>query len=113
MTNTTKRLEKIFRGTTVIGVMLGLVLGVAQPQSIVQAAAQLTVNPITWNVVGLDSNNVNAGPNRYPVGVRVCNTATNVSGNTAANVKSSFNWDPTTPNANINLRPESLDGVHG
>ena len=33
-------------------------------------AATLTVTPITWDVIGLDSNNVNVGPNLYLVGVR-------------------------------------------
>jgi hypothetical protein len=39
--------------------------------------------PLTWNVIGLDSNNVNVGPNVFLVGARVCNvgdaTATNVA----------------------------------
>ncbi len=41
---------------------------------IAKAAASLTITPITWNVVGLDSNDVTAGPNNFPVGARVCNT---------------------------------------
>ncbi|NJC95876.1 MAG: hypothetical protein FIB03_05990, partial [Anaerolineae bacterium] len=43
-----------------------------QPQSVVLAAANLTITPLTWNVVGLDSNNVSVGPNNFPVGARVC-----------------------------------------
>lgn len=50
----------------------------------VLAAASLTLSPITWNIIGLDSNNVNVGPNHFPVGARVCNTgdapATNLTG---------------------------------
>jgi uncharacterized repeat protein (TIGR01451 family) len=46
------------------------------------AAANLTITPISWNILGLDSNNVNVGPNVFMVGARVCNTgadpATNV-----------------------------------
>jgi len=42
---------------------LGLVAGNASAQ---------TIRPVTWNVIGLDSNNVNVGPNRFPVGVRIC-----------------------------------------
>jgi hypothetical protein len=38
------------------------------------AQAQLTIRPTTWNVIGLDSNNVNVGPNTFQVGARVCNT---------------------------------------
>ena len=59
-----------------------------QSQGMVYAAANLTITPLTWNVVGLDSNNVNVGPNNFPVGARVCNT-----GDTPAfNVGSTFNW---------------------
>ncbi|MBI5154070.1 HYR domain-containing protein, partial [Candidatus Poribacteria bacterium] len=47
------------------------------------AGPVLEIKPVTWDVIGLDSNNVNSGPNRYPVGVRVSNTgdasATNLS----------------------------------
>src|SRR3990172_1970606 len=30
------------------------------------AAASLTITPITWNVIGLDSNNVTVGPENFP-----------------------------------------------
>ena len=65
------------------------------------AAPVLTITPITWGVVGLDSNSVTDGPNRFPIGARVCNT-----GSTAAtNVVSTMIWD--TANANIGFRPGS------
>ena len=65
----------------------------------------LTIAPLTWGVVGLDSNNVNDGPNLYPVGARVCNT-----GNAAAtNVASAFVWDSV--NALINLRTGSSSSL--
>src|SRR5512147_1602281 len=71
------------------------------PQSNASAAAVLTASPLTWNVIGLDSNNVNVGPNNFPVGARVCNT-----GDAAAvNVSASFVWD--SANAYVNLRPGS------
>jgi uncharacterized repeat protein (TIGR01451 family) len=48
------------------------------------AHASLSVTPVTWNVIGLDSNDVNSGPNMYLVGVYVCNTGatpvTNLTG---------------------------------
>jgi len=75
------------------------------PQHSVFAAPILTVTPITWNVIGLDSNNVNAGPNNYPIGVRVCNTGDT----TATNVTATFVWD--SANANINLRSGSLNPI--
>src|SRR5688572_17853481 len=61
------------------------------------AAPVLTIAPITWNVIGLDSNNVSVGPDTFPVGARVCNTGDA----TATNVASSFVWD--SANSLINL----------
>ncbi|MGZ5464011.1 MAG: DUF7933 domain-containing protein, partial [Thermoanaerobaculia bacterium] len=62
----------------------------------VAAHAALTVTPITWNVVGLDSNDPLTGPNTFPVGARVCSDVA------TANVVVNFVWD--SPNANVNLR---------
>ena len=77
-----------------------LILGVVlQPQFSVYAAANLTVTPLTWNVIGLDSNSPASGPYRFPVGVRVCNTGTTI----ATTVAVKFNWDSN--NANIDFRP--------
>src|SRR6266508_6078905 len=75
-----------------------LTISVFQPQSTVSAAAALTITPLTWNVIGLDSNNVNVGPNNFPVGARVCNTG----GAIATNVVATFVWD--LANAFINIR---------
>lgn len=67
--------------------------------------ASLTVTPITWNVIGLDSNNPATGPNRFPVGARVCNTGgTNLTGVTAL-----FSWD--SANAYVSLRSGSLSSI--
>jgi uncharacterized repeat protein (TIGR01451 family) len=78
------------------------ILSLLQPLRPAQAAVTLSIEPITWNVVGLDSKDVNAGPNQFPVGARVCNL-----GDTAATgLVSSFAWDSADPY--INLRPGSL-----
>jgi uncharacterized repeat protein (TIGR01451 family) len=69
------------------------------------SAQSLSVTPTTFNVVGLDSNNVNDGPNIFPVGARACNT----SGVAVNNVTASFNWD--SANANINLDAASANPV--
>jgi hypothetical protein len=55
-------------------VLLVVVASVARPGP-ARAAANLTIRPITWNVIGLDSNRPADGPNTYAVGARVCNTA--------------------------------------
>jgi uncharacterized repeat protein (TIGR01451 family) len=73
----------------------------------VQAATSLTITPITWNIVGLDSNNVNVGPNNFPVGARVCNSGDSP----ATNVTSTFVWDST--DVYINLRSGSLSSYAG
>lgn len=79
--------------------ILGVALGFSP---IAHAAAALTITPITWNTIGLDSNNVNVGPNDFPVGARVCNT-----GDVAAtNVVSNLIWDSVDPY--IDYRPGSL-----
>ena len=97
----------IFKSTFIqkllfFGILVVLILA---PQFSVRAAAVLEFTPITWNVIGLDSNNVNEGPNDFPVGVRICNTGDAP----AANVTAKFNWD--SDNANINLRTDSLDPI--
>jgi uncharacterized repeat protein (TIGR01451 family) len=79
-----------------------------------QAAANLTVEPVTWNVIGLDSNNINVGPNQFPVGARVCNTGTG-----AANATVDFVWDDgrgkfagdAGADPYINLRPGTSDSL--
>ena len=53
------------------------------------AYAGLTIQPTTWNVVGLDSNNTSVGPNTFPIGVRVCNTGAA----TVTNVSATYVWD--------------------
>ena len=54
---------------------------VFQPQYSASAAANLTVTPLTWNVIGLDSNSPTSGPYRFPVGARVCNSGTTAAAN--------------------------------
>jgi uncharacterized repeat protein (TIGR01451 family) len=81
------------------------------------AAAQpvLEVRPITWNIVGLDSNSPDSGPYRFPVGARICNTGdTDATGVTAV-----FQWNDgqgvfvgdADADDYINLRAGSLSSV--
>src|SRR6266508_1720904 len=67
------------------------------------AAVVLTVNPLTWNIIGLDRNDPASGPNRFPVGARVCVTAGSTD---AGAVTATFSWDSSNPY--IQLRPGSL-----
>ncbi|MFU8832650.1 MAG: hypothetical protein ACNA7J_10915, partial [Wenzhouxiangella sp.] len=70
--------------------------------AIVQTAhAQLTVTPITWDVVGLDHNRpLTSGPELFPLGARVCTEAD------TPNVEVELVWDEA--NAYIDDRPGSL-----
>ena len=61
------------------------------------AQAALTITKTTWNVIGLDSNNVTVGPNIFPVAASVCNTGPS----TATNLTTAFIWDSS--NGFINL----------
>lgn len=67
------------------------------------AHAALTIEPITWNIVGLDSNDPTAGPQHFPVGARVCSDVA------TTNVSVQFAWDSANPY--INLRPGSLSTI--
>lgn len=69
------------------------------------ARAGLTVQPTSWNVIGLDSNNTSAGPNTFPTGARVCNTGVAE----VTNVSATFVWDSS--NIYINLSGPSTFNV--
>ncbi|HYR29960.1 MAG TPA: hypothetical protein VEU30_15935, partial [Thermoanaerobaculia bacterium] len=70
----------------------------------VAAHATLTIEPITWNIVGLDSNTPATGPNLFPVGARVCSDVA------TTNVQVTFVWD--SANAFIDLRAGSLSTIN-
>ncbi len=84
--------------------IFSVVLGTNIPSVLVHAASPLSIMPLTWNVVGLDSNNVKVGPNNFPVGARVCNTGAAVS-----NLEATFTWDSS--NDLIDLRDGSLNPI--
>ncbi len=74
------------------------------------AVAQLSVTPITWDVVGLDHNRpLSEGPELFPVGASVCSD----SGTGTDPVTAEFSWDGPdsdagTPDDWIISRPGSL-----
>ncbi|MBW6512939.1 MAG: DUF11 domain-containing protein [Desulfuromonadaceae bacterium] len=71
----TKRAARQFIKKTLLASLVGVVLHGAVLFGPGQASAAITsIEPITWNVIGLDSNSPMAGPNRFPVGARVCST---------------------------------------
>lgn len=64
---------------------------VSQPTA--SAAPALTIEHISWNVIGLDSNDVTTGPDRFLQGARVCNTGDEP----AVDLTTSFVWDSSNP----------------
>jgi hypothetical protein len=74
-----------------ITAFLSILVTLFQPYT-AQAAVSLSITPITWNVVGLDFNNVSVGPNNFPVGARVCNTGTTPATNLVASFRFSSGW---------------------
>ena len=77
-----------------VAVVVSAVVLVLLPQT---AFAALTIAKSSWNVIGLDSNNVNSGPNTFPVAAVVCNTGPS----DATNLTTTFVWDSS--NALLNL----------
>lgn len=73
--------------------LLALFLGVCAQS----AYAGLTITPVTWNVIGLDSNNTATGPDTYQIGARVCNTG----GAAVTNVVATFVWDSVNIYVNV------------
>ena len=57
-----------------LGAVIALLLAFVGVGGTATAAAGLTITPIEWNVVGLDSNNPADGPHSFSNGVSVCNT---------------------------------------
>ena len=82
-------------------VLLTLVAGLFP---VLSAQAALTVTPLTWNVIGLDSNNPTSGPRFFPVGARVCSSVA------TTNVAVSLVFD--TANPNVDFRAGSLSTIN-
>jgi LPXTG-site transpeptidase (sortase) family protein len=61
------------------------------------AVPDLEIIPITWNVIGLDADDVTRGPNTFYVGARICNNGDAATINLAVG----FFWG--TPSPYINL----------
>ena len=99
---------------TVCAQWCGLVFGIAALLVAGDASAQLSVTPITWDVVGLDSNRpLTSGPELFPVGAEVC-SAVDTTDVTVDFVWSDGNgngWDFGTGHPYINLRPGSLTSL--
>lgn len=83
--------------------MLALLVGIIWTAAPAQAAVGFSVTPLTWDVIGLDSNDVTKGPNDYEVGIRGCNTGTTNATTTIA----TLTWD--SANAFINIQPGTSD----
>lgn len=99
-------MNKVVRALPRWGFLAFYLISLLLPSQPAYAAANLTIEPIlTWDVIGLDSNNVNVGPNHFPIGARVCNAGPDP----ATNVTATFTLDGT--NAYIGVRPGTDDTI--
>ena len=77
--------------------LTGATLALGLTPAPAHAAVSFSASLLTWGVIGLDSNDVTAGPNLFPVGARVCNT-----GSTAASTLTArFVWDSANLYLNV------------
>lgn len=81
-------------------------LGMGVPAA--HAAPALTVTPLTWNVLGLDSNDPTTGPNLYPVGARVCNKGSSTASGVVARLVLASGSSYITPTGPTSLSKGSL-----
>ena len=81
------------KGILVIAMLVLSLFAVANPVS----AGTLTLVKGSWDIKGLDHNNVNDGPNEFLIQIHVTNSA----GTTALSVSGTLTW--TTANTYINL----------
>jgi LPXTG-site transpeptidase (sortase) family protein len=86
--------RKITPVIVILFVIIGL-FGSAIPST--AASPDLEIISITWNVVGLDANDVSQGPNVYSIGARICNNGDEA----ATNMTVGFFWDETSSYINL------------
>lgn len=90
---------KYFKAVAIVSAFLMAVMGLSMSTVSASAAptpVAFTVERAGWNVVGLDSNDVNDGPEQFPQGIKVCNTSSGVD---ATNVDITWNWTNSTNSA--------------
>jgi uncharacterized repeat protein (TIGR01451 family) len=83
-----------------LGSVLGCVLSLSLVPSSASGGPVLEIKPITWDIVGLDSNDVTVGPDTFPVAARVCNTGDA----DATNVVATIHFDAPVNSAHFNLQ---------
>lgn len=99
---TSRKIRK--RRLHLISISIGLLIAIGLilvPMINTKAAPSLSITQITWNVIGLDPQDVNSGPNIFPVGIRVCNSGDS----NATNGVVTFTWDSINPFINLDSAP--------
>jgi len=82
--------------------LFAVVFGLLAPVT-AHAAVTLTIAPVSWNVIGLDSNTPATGPSNFPVGARVCSSVA------TTNVAVNYIWD--SANVLVDFRAGSLSTI--
>ena len=100
--------NRIVRTALALTTIAGLIVSQLLPGSIVQAAPILTIESITWDVIGLDSNSPASGPRHFPVGARVCNVGSDPTNDPLI---VTFEWDDVNDNGYINIRPGTNEAL--
>lgn len=93
-------------GIALFGLVVFVVLSLLPLNSVEAQGSVLTVTPLTWNIIGLDSNSPASGPRDFPVGAQVCNTGATP----LTNVAVTFTW--TSANAFVDFRPGTLTSIN-
>jgi LPXTG-site transpeptidase (sortase) family protein len=91
--------RSLLASACLIGLLVMALVGL--PVRTAFAQTDLTIEQITWSIIGLDTNDVNAGPNEFPIGVRVCNDGDDM----VENLTVTFAW--TNANERIALINEA------
>jgi LPXTG-site transpeptidase (sortase) family protein len=80
---------KIISLITSLSILFGLLVIPTNNVNAALTLGDLIITPLTWNVIGLDSNDPTVGPDTFPVGARLCNNGDSP----ALNVQAAFVWD--------------------
>ena len=89
---------KQIKGIVVISLLVLSLSAMITPTS----SGTLTLTKGSWDVIGLDHNNVTDGPNQYVIQIHITNSA----GTTAHSVTGTLTW--TSTNTYINLAPNEV-----
>jgi uncharacterized repeat protein (TIGR01451 family) len=92
--------RRILAAVAAFGVVSGPLVGVSPTVVALdeESSTTLSITPLGWNIVGLDSNKVTVGPNQFPIGARVCNTGAD---HDATETAATWTFDSENPHISL------------